>query len=255
MDVKKLLKAVEENVINGKYSEAYRLLINSNFVMHSKIEEAEYNFWMGICLFERHDYRASIQSFEKIVNSSTQKDLQINLHILYYELSLSYFSLYEVERIKSHLSRALEYCKKSLDYEINNSIITESTGLMIYSEESPKAYIDTLIHLGVLYQALQEYEKSLEILRVSKAICQHYSLLMLLGKVYDEIGTTYMQMDEGERAEYYFKKSLVVKSCIKNERGINITIQKAIMLTLRHPELMNKDITQRLDRMIREERV
>ena len=103
-------------------------------------------------------------------------------------------------------------------------IVVRKSGLMVYTEDSPEAYINMLIHLGVLYQTKNDLAESIEIFCVSKAICQHFSRLDLLGQVYDELGTSYMMLGKPELAGYYFVKSVNAKAIINNSKGIEISI-------------------------------
>lgn len=112
-----------------------------------------------------------------------------------------------------------------------------------------------LIHLGVLYQTKNDLAESIEIFCVSKAICQHFSRLDLLGQVYDELGTSYMMLGKPELAGYYFVKSVKAKAIINNSKGIEISIQKHILCMLSNPRLLESEETIRLRNLISEERI
>ena len=237
------------------YSQAAELLQELSVEQLSPKEKIEYEYLMGIYFFENTKIDEAISRFETCIEIAKNNALENSIAKVYYEISLSYFSLYTQNGSKTDLEHSIDYCKQSLDISINNSIVVKQSGLMAYKEDSPEAYINMLIHLGVLYQEEKNLAESIEIFYVSKAICQHYSRLDLLGQVYDELGTSYMMIGKPELAVYFFVKSVKAKEIINNRKGIEISIQKHILCTLSNPRLLESEEIIKLRNLISEERI
>lgn len=245
-----------KNLLDSRmYSKAREELEQINVVRLSFAERAEYEFLMGVALFETATICEAISRFENCIRIAKEHCPEFNLSTPYYELSISYFSIYNEGQNPKDLEKSVDYCKLALDVAVNNSLVQRTSGLMVYVEESPEAFINVLIHLGVLYQSKNRIEESIQILLVSKTICQHFSRFDLLGQVYDELGTSYVLLGQLELAGYYFVKSVKAKEIIKNTRGIEITIQKHIMFSLRYPQMMLSEEASRLHSLILEERI
>ncbi|MBR2411206.1 MAG: hypothetical protein IKB08_05735 [Clostridia bacterium] len=237
------------------YSNAREELEQIDITKLSFLEKAEYEFLMGVVLFETSSTSKAISKFESCIRIAKEYCPEFNLYKPYYELSISYFSIYNADRNPTDLEKSVDYCELALDVAVNNSLVMRKSGFMVYTEESPEAYINALIHLGVLYQSKKRIDESIQILIVSKTICQHFSRLDLLGQVYDELGTSYALLEKLELAGYYFVKSVKAKEIINNTKGIELTIQKHIMFTLSNPQIQHCKEMLRFKRLIPEERI
>ena len=156
-------------------------------------------------------------------------------------MSLAYFSLYSQKHSKFDLDKALSYCKLSLNEGIENSIVQKQTGLMIYYKKSSEVYIQALIHLAVIYQAMEEYEKTIEILNISISCCKQHLLYKSLGLTYDELGLTYQLEGNMPLAMYYYTKSISAKEIVKNQKGIEVTMNKIFVCMISNPDILNSN--------------
>ena len=129
----------------------------------------------------------------------------------------------------------------------------KQAGFYKYYEDTPESYIQIAMQLGVLYQTLEDYEKSIEILLLCKTICRHMYNLYLLGVVYDELGTSYVLSGDQITGLYYYNKSLVAKSKNGNEKGQMITFQHMIQLCVENS--IDKKQVQRITELCIEEQV
>lgn len=250
-----VLENAAEFIKKRMYSQAVELLQGLSVKQLLPEEKIEYEYLMGICFFETSTIDAAIKKFENCIEIAKNNALNYYLANIYYEISLAYFKLHIQNASRIVLEHSINYCKQALDISVNNSIITKTSGLMIYADDSPEAYINMLIHLGVLYQTKNDLDESIKILLVSKAICQHFSKLDLLGQVYDELGTSYMMLGKLELAGYYFIKSVNVKAIINNSKGIEISIKKHMLCALSNPESLESEEALRLRNLISEERI
>lgn len=245
-----------KNLLDSRmYLKAREELEKINAVQLSFAERAEYELLMGVALFETATICEAINRFEKCIRIAKEHCPEFNLFTPYYELSISYFSIYNEGQNPTDLDKSVDYCKLALDVAVNNSLVQRTSGCMVYVEESPETFINGLIHLGVLNQSKNRLKESIRILLVSKTICQHFSRFDLLGQVYDELGTSYALSGQLELAGYYFVKSVKAKEIIHNIKGIEITIQKHIIFSLRNPQMMFSKEASRLHSLILEERI
>ena len=247
------LKTVKELLDAHRYPRALKELGKIPVDCLSSDERAEYEMLFGIALFETGHIDEAIDRYKRCVQIAKDECRHFNLYAPYYELSLLHFSVYCKHRGFDDLEKAIDYCKLALDIAINSSFVKRTSGFEIYYEDSPEAFIDALIHLAVLYQTQGKLQESIDILLVSKTICQHYSRFGSLGQVYDELGTSHALLGNMEMASYYFLKSVKAKEVINNVKGIEITIHKHIMLSLSHPEMFLGEKVSELKHLISEE--
>ena len=249
------LKEATKLMQNRKYTEAAELLQKISAEQLSLTDKIEYEYLMGIYLFETTTIDAAMVKFKTCIEIVKNNNLEYNLTNIYYEISIAYFRLYMQNGDRTNLKYSSNYCKQALDIALNNSIVVKTGGLMVYAEESPESYINMFIHLGVLYQTMKKLDESITILLVAKTICQHFSRLDLLGQVYDELGTSYMFLGESELAGYYFVKAVKAKEIINNRKGIEISIQKHILCTLSNPHSFESKEQIRLQNLVLKERI
>ena len=254
-NMESIFYTAQKSLDGRMYLEARDALEQINVAQLSFAEKAEYELLMGVALFETATICEAISRFENCIRIVKEHCLEFNLYVPYYELSISYFSIYNEGQNPNDLEKSVDYCKLALDVAVDNSLAQRTSGLMVYTEESPEAYINVLIHLGVLYQIKSRTEESIRILLVSKTICQHFSRFDLLGQVYDELGTSYALAGQLELAGYFFAKSVRAKEIIRNTKGIEITIQKHFMFSLNNPQKMFSEEASRLHNLISEERI
>lgn len=226
-----------------------------NETANNTAADIEKSYLFGVKVLQSGKIALSIKIFEDCLERSKKYNIKANDANIYYELSLAYFSLFEQDREQNNWEKSMDYCKKAMETALANPYITQKAGFMIYKEESPLAYIHILIHLGVLHQAKEDYEKALDLLLVAKTICQHYCLFQLLGTVCDELGTTYMMLENYAFARYYYLKSMQIKSHINNQNGSAITLHKLLVLSALDPHPQIEDEIRRLHNVISKERI
>lgn len=209
----------------------------------------------GVILFDKGDFQLSIQHYQKSLQILSDSNLQINKYEILYELSLAYFSLYSQNHSKFDLDKALSYCKFSLNDGIENSIVQKRTGLMIYYRKSSEVYIQALIHLALIYQAMEEYEKTIEILNISISCCKQHLLYKFLGLTYDELGLTYQLKGNISLAMYYYTKSIRAKEIVKNQKGIEVTMNKIFVCMISNPDILNSNECKKLLNNAKEESI
>lgn len=246
---------IQELLSVGSYSKAENKLKRINEGSLEPLDRIEWNYLFGICLFESGKLEQAIAHFNICLTIAKDNAIEINDSGINYEISIAYYKLFFVRKEAACLEKSINFCKKAMDTAINNSLVEQKSGFMVYYEESPMAYINMLIHLGVLHQTKEDLDESISLLLVAKTICQHYSNFQLLGQVYDELGTTYMMRGNQLLAGYYFMKSVNAKKLIDNKRGIEITLQKHLMSALRDPQSINSPEATRLQKIISEERI
>lgn len=246
---------IHELLSVGSYSKAENKLKRINESSLEPLGKIEWNYLFGICLFESGKLEQAIAQFNTCLTIAKDNAIEINDSGINYEISIAYYKLFFICKEAAYLEKSILFCKKAMDTAINNSLIKQSSGFVVYYEESPMAYINMLIHLSVLHQSKGEFDESLSLLLVAKTICQHYSNFQLLGQTYDELGTTYMMLGNQLMAGYYFIKSVNAKKFINNKRGIEITLEKHLMSVLRDPQSIQGPEATRLQKLISGERL
>lgn len=209
----------------------------------------------GMILVDKGEIELSIKHYQKSLQILSDNNLQMGKDEILYELSLAYFSLYNQKHLKADLDKALHYCKLSLSVGIENSTVQKTTGVMIYYKESSEVYILALIHLAVIYQSMQEYEKAIEILNISIACCKQHLLYKFLGLSYDELGLTYQMIGNVSLAMYYYIKSIRAKEIVQNKKGIEITTNKILVCMISNPSFINSDEYVKLVNSAKEESI
>ena len=76
------------------YSQAAELLRELSVEQLSPKEKIEYEYLMGICFFEDTKIDEAISRFETCIEIAKNNALENSIAKVYYEISLSYFSLY-----------------------------------------------------------------------------------------------------------------------------------------------------------------
>lgn len=241
LDINKRLDDIYKLYSEGKIDLAEKLLKKFSSKKLSPELLYKVHTLYGVILVDKGKVQLSIKHFQKSLQILSDNNLQMNSDEILYELSLAYFSLYNQKHLKTDLNKALYYCKLSLSAGTENPMMRKTTGLMIYYKDSSETYIQTLIHLAVIYQSMQEYEKAIEILNISIACCKQHLLYKLLGLSYDELGLTYQMMGNVSLAMYYYIKSIRAKEIIQNKKGIEITMNKIFICMISNPSFINND--------------
>lgn len=183
-DIKKLL-------YQRDFEEA-QILINKCSIDNLTVnEQAELLLYRGVCSFEMEGMHKAEEDYMKCIMFCEENKIY-DWPDPYYELSLVYFQKYIYGKEKIYLEKSISFCQKALDLALDNSIAEKQSGFCTYYEDTPETYIQIAIQLGVLYQTLKDYEKSIKILLLCKTVCRHIYNLYLLGQVYDELGTSYV---------------------------------------------------------------
>lgn len=221
-DIKKLL--------DQRNFEEAQILINRCSIDNLTVnEQAELLLYCGVCSFEIEGLDNAEEDYMKCITFCEKNEID-DWSTPYYELSLVYFQKYIYGKEKSNLEKSISFCQKALELSLDNSLTKKTSGFYTYCEDTPESYIQIAMHLGVLYQTLENYEKSIEILLLCKTVCRHMYNLYLLGQVYDELGTSYVLSGNQITGLYYYNKSLIAKSKNDNKRGQMITFQHMIQL-------------------------
>lgn len=244
-DIKKLLD-------QRNYEEAQTLINKCSIDNLTLAEQAELLLYRGICSYEMMGMEKAEEDYMKCIMFCEENKID-DWFTPYYELSLVYFQKYMYGNERIDLEKSISFCQKALDLALDNSLIQKKSGLCIYYEDTPESYIQMAIQLGVLYQTLENYEKSIEILLLCKTVCRHIYNLYLLGQVYDELGTSYVLSGNQVAGLYYYNKSMIVKSKNGNKKGQMITFQH--MMQLLDENSIDKEQAQRIAKLCVEERV
>lgn len=215
-------------------------------------EQAYLLLCCGICSFELEGMDKAEEDYMKCIKFCIDNKID-DWPTPYYELSLVFLQKYTFRQEKKDLEKSISFCQKALDLALDHSFVQKTSGLYIYYEDTPESYIQMAIQLGVLYQALGNYEKSIEILLLCKAVCRYMYNLYLLGQVYDELGTSYILSGDQITGLYYYNKSLIAKSKNGNQRGQMITFQH--MAQLLDVSSVDQEQTQRITWLCAKEQV
>lgn len=148
--------------------------------------------------------------------------------------------------LKGEKSKALEYCRKSLEINKNNKkLIANNLSLLsqIYNdigrlEEATKyalqaieifkelKYFDKIgypyLNLSQLYEGLNDKKKSQEYLKLAVEIFEKTNNLRGLSYVYNYIGGRLLRDNPSEALQYYYK-SLKYRTLINEKQGISFT--------------------------------
>lgn len=251
----KEFEGIRELLSAGCYSKAENKLKRIGEGSLEPLDRIDWNYLFGICLFESGKLDQAIIHFNVCLTIAKDNTIDIDDSVINYEISIAYYKLFLVGKDVASLDKSIKYCESAMNTAVNNTLVKQVSGFMTYYEESPMAYINMLIHLGVLHQTKEKFNESISLLLVAKTICQHYSNFQLLGQVYDELGTTYMMSGNQLLAGYYFMKSVNAKKLIGNERGIEITLQKLLMSALIDSHSISSPEATRLKKIISEERI
>ena len=244
-DIKKLL--------DQRNFEEAQILINKCKTDNLTIDEqAELLLYRGICSYEMKGMEKAEEDYMKCIMFCEENKID-NWSTPYYELSLAYFQKYTYGKEKIDLEKSISFCQQALDLGLGNSLIEKKSGFYTYYEDNPESYIQIAIHLGVLYQTQEDYEKSIEILLLCKTVCRHMYNLYILGQVYDELGTSYVLSGDQITGLYYYNKSLIAKSKNGNKKGQMITVQH--MIQLLDENSFDKEQAQRIAELCIKEQV
>lgn len=246
------LYAIKEALDQRNYEKAQTLINKCSIDNLTVSEQAKLLLYRGICSFEMIGIEKAEEDYMKCIMFCEENKID-NWPTPYYELSLVYFQKYMYGTEKEVLEKSISFCQKALDLALDNSIAEKKSGFCIYYEDTPETYIQMAIQLGVLYQILENYEKSIEILLLCKTVCRHIYNLYLLGQVYDELATSYVLSGNQVAGLYYYNKSLIAKSKNGNKRGQIITFQH--MIQLLDENSIDKEQAQRILKLCVEERV
>lgn len=241
-----------ELVHQRNFEKAQHLIDECNIDSLNINEQAQLFLYGGICSFELQGIDRAKDDYIKCIAFCEENKID-NWPAPYYELSLVYLQKYTYRKEKSDLENSISFCKKALDLALDISLTEKNSGLYTYYEDTPESYIQIALQLGVLYQTLENYEKSIEILLLCKTVCKHIYDLFLLGQVYDELGTSYALSGNKIEGLYYYNKSLIAKSKIGNKKGQMITFQHMIQLLDIHS--IDKEQVRRMSELCAEAEV
>ncbi len=234
------------------YKEAGKLLQKLNTKNLQPEDLVEVCFMQGVCLCVAGKNKEAIGKLEHCIELVNEHSLQIETWRYKYELSLVYYNCYSEDNNPIFIDKSLNCCKLALEEAIKNPYTEQHSGFLVYMEKGPLGFIQLLMHLGVIYQVMTEYEKALEYLSLAKTICQHYSDFFSLAHTYDELGNTYLQMGRHEEAVYYYIKSAKVNSIKGDQQRVISSISKAHQIVI-HAKNMDMDRFNELQKLIMKE--
>lgn len=224
-NVEKIRELVEQRKYKAARNEIYK-------IKHDKLaanDTAVLLCLSGICSYELDGFDVAERKFLQCLSYCKKHEISHYYHP-FYELSLLYLQKYTSSSKSTYIDKSIFYCHQALEIALNYSVVEKNMGLMQYYEDSPEAYIQVAIQLGVLHQIKGDYQKSIEVLLLCKSACKSMYNLFLLGQVYDELGTSYILSGNQVIGFYYYNKSLIAKQKCNNKHGIKITLGHLFML-------------------------
>lgn len=241
---------IEHAFNQQRYKEANFLINQCNFDDYSISKRARLLCWQAVCSQEAKDFDLAEEQYKKCIDFCEKNNVK-DYYIPYYELSMLYLiRSTSGNGIKDNdLDNALLYCEEALKMCLEVRSI-DSFG---FHAGFSKDYLQIAILLATINQERGNYSLSIEILLLCKAVCREQRLMLFLGQVYHELGTSYTLSGNARNGLYYYHKSLAIKRKIGNINGLTITTETLIKFL----DVLNIPIDEELEivRIVAKERL
>jgi tetratricopeptide (TPR) repeat protein len=228
------------------YKKAYSVL--KPFSPSNVEQQKDCLMLLGVVAFELQKFDEALNAYNKLLslcNEEESVEQLIGKSRVLYELSLTYFAMYEVSNDTDKLNEAINACEKAIGMCFGKIYVTRRTGFMIYNKESIYPYSQYFIQLAVLYQHLGRAEKSVELLTALKSYHIHNCETELLAVIYDELGNSFRLLNNPQIALGYYSKALMLKIRLGLERSAEYSYRNIAMCLALYPRM-----TEKIDRIM-----
>ncbi|MCL2053359.1 MAG: hypothetical protein FWG90_02805 [Oscillospiraceae bacterium] len=222
-----------------KYDKAYVVLKSFH---PSENEMNTYYMLLGVSSFELDNFDEALDAYKSLLslyNEEESVEQLLGKSEVLYELSLTYFRMYETTKDTVFLTESIDSCKNAIKLCLGKISIEKTVGLMTYHKESIEPYFRCFIQLAVLYQSSNNEERAIALLNALKAYCVHNCEPQYLGVIYDELGNTYNLLGDSQIALGHYTKALAIKTKLGNERSAEYSYRNIARCLASNPGIMN----------------